>query len=102
MTTEPTTDRAAWLAQVRADLTAATTPIVQPMDGVIRQQAVERLLGVHVPGLVAALEAVEESIREWERNPMVGASSEEQWAMDTERAVARTLREDIETARSGA
>jgi hypothetical protein len=51
-----------WLEQVRADLTAATTPIAQPMDGVIRQQAMERLLGVHVPALITFARTVEDVV----------------------------------------
>lgn len=51
-----------------------------------------------VPRLLAALEAVVETIESLEDQPPFGATSEEQWQMDTEANVARSLREDIETA----
>lgn len=48
-----------------------------------------------VPRLVDALEAVLETADEWAASPAVGASSEEQWELDTLRNAARSIYEDL-------
>lgn len=88
-----------WLEQVRADLTAATAPLVQPMDGVTRQQAVERLLGVHVPGLVAVVEGVQALFA---LRPDSPCRTTWRWGVECVEVPLDDLRKAIETARGEA
>jgi hypothetical protein len=73
MTTEPTTDRAAWLEEVRADVDKANSPT--PVNG--RYGAELRIVERHAPALLHALEAVEALIApqwrsiDYDRNALV-------------------------------
>lgn len=65
----------------------ATNPFATPWES---DQAALRM--------AKALEAVVETIESLEDQPPFGATSEEQWQIDTEANVARTLRDDLSAA----
>lgn len=93
MTTEPTTDRAAWLEPARADVETVNGP---REDGTfdLRMAAYERTWSTHAPAMLHALEAVEALIVEVEIGDTYIGSHR--------KTIARDLREAIDRAREQA